>query len=261
MSMSNLIRTIDKQLLQQYLDEEITLLNVIKRIGVKMDVAQGAYYKILRKRIKEEGLDVSKLREKTKLHKSKNLKSPTRKIDNIDVFCENSKYDRGTIKRRFMEIYDYKCCLCNQNETWNGRELTLELDHINGINNDNRIENLRLLCPNCHSQETNEFRKRSRKKYICKLCGKEKHKTSIYCNECYNNRKNINEILKDSKRKFNPTKEELENKLKEFNWSWTKVGNYYGVSDNSIKKRCRVLGISYTTKKYLSTPDRTRTCI
>jgi 5-methylcytosine-specific restriction endonuclease McrA len=42
--------------------------------------------------------------------------------------------------------------LCGQQPMWNGKQLVLILDHINGINNDNRLENLRLLCPNCNSQ-------------------------------------------------------------------------------------------------------------
>lgn len=44
------------------------------------------------------------------------------------------------------------CAICHQPPVHNGRPLTLQLDHINGIHNDNRIENLRILCPNCHTQ-------------------------------------------------------------------------------------------------------------
>ena len=50
------------------------------------------------------------------------------------------------------EILEYKCALCGNTGEWQGQSLTLQLDHINGINNDNRLKNLRLLCPNCHSQ-------------------------------------------------------------------------------------------------------------
>ena len=50
-------------------------------------------------------------------------------------------------------LLPYKCAICGNTE-WNGKTLSLELDHINGINNDNRLENLRFLCPNCHSQTT-----------------------------------------------------------------------------------------------------------
>ena len=46
---------------------------------------------------------------------------------------------------------EYKCALCGISE-WQGQPLSLQLDHINGKHNDHRIENLRFLCPNCHSQ-------------------------------------------------------------------------------------------------------------
>jgi 5-methylcytosine-specific restriction endonuclease McrA len=54
-------------------------------------------------------------------------------------------------KIKKYNLKDYKCSYCGISE-WNGKELSLHLDHINGINNDNRLDNLRFLCPNCHSQ-------------------------------------------------------------------------------------------------------------
>ena len=77
------------------------------------------------------------------------------RFDNEDVFVENSTYARHRLKKR---IYDddlldtTKCACCGQPPYWNGKELIFILDHINGINNDNRIENLRLICSNCDSQ-------------------------------------------------------------------------------------------------------------
>jgi 5-methylcytosine-specific restriction endonuclease McrA len=55
-------------------------------------------------------------------------------------------------RRRIMAEQDNKCLWCRNDNTWNGKKITLELDHINGYPNDNRYENLRFLCPNCHSQ-------------------------------------------------------------------------------------------------------------
>jgi len=46
----------------------------------------------------------------------------------------------------------YECSICGQEPFWNGKELTLILDHINGVHTDDRLENLRWVCPNCNYQ-------------------------------------------------------------------------------------------------------------
>lgn len=77
------------------------------------------------------------------------------KISSEELFKENGKHNRHIVRKRIIKdkLIPYRCSLCGIT-TWNGKTLSLELDHINGINNDNRLENLRFLCPNCHSQTT-----------------------------------------------------------------------------------------------------------
>ena len=111
------------------------------------------------------------------------------KTKNEDFFTENSTIDRTTIKRRIIKekLIDYKCAKCFNEGIWNNEEMTLELDHINGINNDNRLENLCFLCPNCHSQtNTNSGRNKKvkKKEFLCD-CGNKMYKKSNKCNECY----------------------------------------------------------------------------
>lgn len=69
-----------------------------------------------------------------------------------ELFVENCKHDRITVKKYIIKnkLFDYVCKECKITN-WKKRKLSLHLDHINGIHNDNRIENLRFLCPNCHS--------------------------------------------------------------------------------------------------------------
>lgn len=61
-----------------------------------------------------------------------------------------------------LNLLQKKCSWCGCEEEWNGKKLTLQIDHINGIATDNRINNLRVLCPNCHSQ-TDTFAGRSKR--------------------------------------------------------------------------------------------------
>jgi len=70
----------------------------------------------------------------------------------LSDLLEKSKA-RGAIKRRLLEagILDNCCSICQTSE-WRGQPLTCHIDHINGVCDDYRLENLRMLCPNCHSQ-------------------------------------------------------------------------------------------------------------
>ena len=76
-----------------------------------------------------------------------------RSID--EILVENSTYlNTNHLKERLIKegLLEYKCEICGNTGEWNGSPLSLQLDHKNGNHTDNRIENLRLLCPNCHSQ-------------------------------------------------------------------------------------------------------------
>jgi len=72
----------------------------------------------------------------------------------LSTFCVNSSLSNAVVKHRLITHIGRKeeCEWCNLTTVWNGKPIVLHLDHINGINTDNRLENLRFLCPNCHSQ-------------------------------------------------------------------------------------------------------------
>ncbi len=79
--------------------------------------------------------------------------SGERKLDE-EVFVADSTYPRHRLKERIrkQELIPYHCAVCGISSMWQGKEMPLILDHINGKNNDNRIENLRFVCSNCDSQ-------------------------------------------------------------------------------------------------------------
>jgi Zn finger protein HypA/HybF involved in hydrogenase expression len=90
-----------------------------------------------------------------------------------EILVENSQYTgRALLIRKLLSLglLINKCNKCGLDPIWREKPLALQLDHINGVNNDNRIENLRMLCPNCHSQ-TSTFTGRNKKIY----CKKDSH--------------------------------------------------------------------------------------
>lgn len=148
-----------------------------------------------------------------------------------DILIKDSSYsNRSSLKKRIIRqgIIEYKCNICGNNGIWRTKEISLQLDHINGINNDNRIENLRFLCPNCHSQTDTYTGKNTRKNKIniCVECGVEISKGATRCRAC-------SKKLHPNKR---PDRKVLEDTLIENKYNFSKTGRVFGVSDNGIRK-------------------------
>jgi len=68
------------------------------------------------------------------------------------IFCERSDISQHLLRKYYYEKQEieYECFICHRTE-WLGQKLSLELDHKNGDNHNNKLSNLRWLCPNCHS--------------------------------------------------------------------------------------------------------------
>lgn len=85
-----------------------------------------------------------------------NYSNPNQQLPLDVVLREDSNYSRTRLKERLLKegLKEYKCECCGNTE-WMGQPIPLQLHHINGINNDNRLLNLQMLCPNCHAQTEN----------------------------------------------------------------------------------------------------------
>lgn len=139
-----------------------TYREILRRLN-PVTTYSGSEYRALKARQKE--LDLSSEHMLGQGH-SKGKKFPTTyKQPLSEILVEGSNYNIFNLKKRLFEadLLKNECLWCGNSGTWNDSELTLHLDHINGINNDNRIANLRILCPMCHAL-TNTFRGRNRKR-------------------------------------------------------------------------------------------------
>jgi predicted RNA-binding Zn-ribbon protein involved in translation (DUF1610 family) len=116
---------------------------------------KGGNYKTLYQRLDHEGFSkehIPKGGGSNKGRKFPNAKRTPMK----EILVKNSSFSRYHLKNRLIKenLLEYKCQECGSEPIWREKELILRLDHINGISNDNRLKNLRFLCPNCDSQQS-----------------------------------------------------------------------------------------------------------
>lgn len=176
-----------------------------------------------------------------------NVNRPAKPIE--EILVRASSFSRGKLKDRLYAegLKERSCEMCGQGETWRGRSMSLILDHINGVPDDNRIENLRIVCPNCAATLDTHCGRKNRREAVsrnCARCGREfvvKYSRHRYCSQacgCRWDRSSLRGRPAPNLRKVErPPYERLLAEIEAT--SYLAVGRKYGVSDNAVRKWVR----------------------
>ena len=204
-----------------------TYRGCLVKLGIKNF---GSSYNTIKKYIKKYDLDISHFENDISDWNFLN------KIPTEEILVENSTYKMtSSLKKRLYKegLKERICEMCGQGEMWNGTKISLILDHVNGVNNDNRIENLRIVCPNCNAGLPTHCRgTKVIKKYYCK-CGEEKSKRADKCIKCRDVSR-VGSRINQRKVKNRPSLSQLLQDIEDTNYVQT--GKKYNVSDNAIRK-------------------------
>lgn len=152
-------RTYTEEELRAAVASSRSLRQALLKLGIK---AEGGNYRTTRKQIERLQIDTSHFEGQGWRRGATKPISARRPLE--AVLVENSPVATSSLRRRLINegILQESCQMCGLSE-WRGASISLELDHINGVNDDHRLENLRLVCPNCHSQ-TETFRGRNNRR-------------------------------------------------------------------------------------------------
>ena len=212
----------------------------------------GGAWRILKKYVRIWGVSTSHFDPEAA--RVANLRRRQRPLS--EMLVENSPCARKDVKRRLLAegMKEPVCEMCGQDEMWRGRPMSMILDHINGVRDDHRLENLRMLCPNCaatldtHCGRRNRIQRARRE---CQRCGKSftpSYATQRYCSRACGvrwdrstvdrRRRGLQGVPTPESRKVDrPPYEKLLEEIEAT--SYIAVGRKYGVSDNAVRKWVR----------------------
>lgn len=207
-----------KESFEKIITESVNIKMALKKLGLR---AAGGNYKVFHKYVEKYNLDTSHFETREEVYqRTVAITSREKKISIFELLVENSNYSRTYLKKRLYDDgFKQRICEmpgCGQGEVWLGNKISLILDHINGVYNDNRLENLRIVCPNCNAA-------------LPTHCGKHNAKPKLNKNPSIRIKSNLSKRIVQR-----PPYSQLQQEVSELGYSAT--GRKYGVSDNSIRK-------------------------
>lgn len=222
----------------------------------------GAYDKhnkmvpLLKRKLDELNIDYSFI-DNTPIRRRKDRnRNKFTMLKDEEIFFNGSDVSPFTVKKAFLRHTEipYECSICGLPPLWQGKDLTLTMDHIDGDSHNNELSNLRWVCPNCDRQlptycgkNKNRIYKKDRitvttktktnnitYKNVCPQCGNLKTISASLCEAC--SRLGSRKIEK-------PSRDILKNEIRTM--PFLIIGKKYNVSDNAVRKWCKTYDLPF----------------
>ena len=229
---------------QQLRDAAATSLcysEVLRKLGLR---AAGGNHRTVKKYVSQWGLSTAHFDPNAV--RARATRGRARPLD--EVLVVDSTYSRGQLKDRLYAsgLKNRECELCSQGESWNGCRISLILDHANGIPTDNRLENLRIVCPNCAAGLPTHCGRNIAlvEPRACRHCGQSyrpRAQTQVYCCRACGAHAQPRGPRPERRKVERPPVEQLLREIDQL--GYRAVGEKYGVSDNAVRKWVRAEGV------------------
>jgi hypothetical protein len=208
---------------------------VLRRLGLRTG---GGNPRTIWRHIEHYGISTSHFNPNWSLRPGR----PSKARPLSEILVSGSTYNRGALKQRLYDagVKERRCELCGQDEVWNGQPMALILDHINGVGNDNRLENLRIVCANCAATLDTHCGRRNRIERLprrCLRCGAQfrpstPRSASARVPAAPDTRGLTHRALSDARSSARPTTQLA---AETQTLGFLAVGRKYGVSDNAVR--------------------------
>lgn len=232
--------TITEEAAKSALENSDSLKDFIQNLGMKVN---NGNYTRAKSIIEKYGLKIPTYNQSKHMENLKNKN----KIPNEEYFCKGTLRSGTSIKKRLIEDYkiEDKCSICGQGPEWNGAPLCLQVDHIDGDRFNNELNNLRIVCPNCHTQTETYGNGRKIRQYSYCHCGIRISKGSVNCKAHAEMPNNTGKYSID----YPPVEDIIKSIID--NGGWSAAERVLGIGQNSLRKHLKRNGVDPSSIKYV----------